>query len=108
VERKGDIDSKQYELFRLQGGTAVLGNLKHNEKPTLNNIGIFVKEVFVVDKNLDYKVDGWINCNQIDLRLSLRWKLRLWYLDYRVRLLVIAAACCNIQNKAIPITKHFH
>ncbi|MDQ6864375.1 MAG: hypothetical protein M3044_11180 [Thermoproteota archaeon] len=64
------FDSKQYELFRLQDGTAVFGNLKHIEKPPLDKIDIFVKNVFVVDKNFDNKVEGWVNCNQLELETS--------------------------------------
>jgi len=70
VHKPDGFDSKQYELFKLQDGTAVFGNLTHIEKPRLNNIGIFVKNVIVVNKNFDNKVEGWINCNQLELETS--------------------------------------
>jgi hypothetical protein len=70
VHKPDGFDSKQYELFRLQDGTAVFGNLKHIDKPRLNNIDVLVKNVFVVDKNFDNKAEGWINCNQLELETS--------------------------------------
>ena len=70
VHKPDGFDSKQYELFKLQDGTGVFGNLTPIEKPRLNNIDIFVKNVFVVDKNFDNKTEGWVNCNQLELETS--------------------------------------
>jgi hypothetical protein len=70
VHEPQGLDVEQYELFRLGDGTAVFGNLKPIEKPRLNNIDIFVKEVFVSDKNFEYQVEGWINCDQLELETS--------------------------------------
>jgi hypothetical protein len=70
VHKPDEFDSRQHELFRLRDGTPIFGNLKNVEKPRLNNIDIFVKNVFVMEKNYDYKVEGWVNCNLLGLETS--------------------------------------
>ncbi|MDQ6667532.1 MAG: hypothetical protein M3Y53_04800, partial [Thermoproteota archaeon] len=65
-----NFDSNQYPLFELDGGTQISGNLKHVEKPKINNIVVFVKKVRVVEKDFGYKVEGWINCDQLELESS--------------------------------------
>jgi hypothetical protein len=62
------FDSHQFKLFDLKGEISVYGNLKNPEKPKTNNIAIFVKRVFVEDKDFDYKVEGWLNCDHLELR----------------------------------------
>ena len=52
----------------LNGGISVYGNLKNVEKPKQNNIGIFVKRVFVEEKDFDFKVEGWINCDYLEIK----------------------------------------
>jgi hypothetical protein len=70
VHKPQGFDVKQYELFSLQDGTVIYGNLKPIEKPRLNNIDVFVKEVFVSEINFEYQVEGWVNCNQLELETS--------------------------------------
>jgi len=41
------FDSREYELFQLDDGTFIKGNLRAVDKPELNNIDIFVKNVYV-------------------------------------------------------------
>ena len=71
VHKPDGFDSEQFELFRGHGGAIAYGNLKHVEKPPINNIQIRVKNVLVVKKNFErHKVEGWVNCNQLDLETS--------------------------------------
>jgi hypothetical protein len=68
VHKPQEFDSRQFKLFDLKGGISVYGNLKNVEKPKPNNIEIHVKRVFVEEKDFDYKVEGWINCDYIEPR----------------------------------------
>jgi hypothetical protein len=68
IQKPEDFDSKQFKLFDLKGRIPVNGNLTNVEKPKSNNISIFVKSVFVEEKDFDYKVEGWINCDHLEPR----------------------------------------
>ena len=57
-------------LFQLSGGAKIYGNLKQVEKPKTDNIDLFVKKIFVSSKGFGYKVEGWINCDQLELTTS--------------------------------------
>lgn len=70
IHKPQDFDSRQSILFSLSNGIKIFGNLKNVEKPKSNNIDIFVKQVFVDSKGFDYKVEGWLNCNSLDLETS--------------------------------------
>jgi hypothetical protein len=69
IEREG-FDPTEYPLFQLDNGTKIYGNLKKVEKPKTDNIDIFVKKVFVGSKGFDNKVEGWINCDLLELTTS--------------------------------------
>jgi hypothetical protein len=47
VTKPEGFDSREYELFQLDDGTYIKGNLRAVDKPELNNIDIFVKNVYV-------------------------------------------------------------
>lgn len=64
------FDSRQFELFKLDNGNKVVGNLNNVEKPKQNNIDLFVKQVLVSSKGFDYKVEGWVNCDNLELETS--------------------------------------
>jgi hypothetical protein len=70
VHTPDGFNSREFELFRLRDGTPIFGNLTHVAKPRVNNVDIFVKNVFVMDKNYENKVEGWVNCNQLGLETS--------------------------------------
>ena len=70
IHKPDGFDSSQYKLFELTNGTKVFGNLKSVEKPKFNNMDMFVKQVFVDSKEFDYKVEGWINCDALELETS--------------------------------------
>ena len=70
IHKPEGFDSSQFELFELTNGTKVFGNLNSVDKPKPNNIEIFVKQVFVDSKEFDYKVEGWINCDALELETS--------------------------------------
>jgi hypothetical protein len=70
IHKLYEFNVSQIELFRLVNGIKVFGNLKSVEKPKPNNIDIFVKQVFVDSKEFDYKVEGWINCDALELETS--------------------------------------
>jgi hypothetical protein len=65
-----DSNQGREPLFELNGGTKIYGNLKHVGKPKTDNIDIFVKKIFVGSKGFGYKVEGWINCDQLELTTS--------------------------------------
>ena len=69
IHKPIEFDSSQFNLFEING-TKVSGNLNSVEKPKPNNIDIFVKQVFVDSKEFDYKVEGWINCDVLELETS--------------------------------------
>jgi Histidine kinase-, DNA gyrase B-, and HSP90-like ATPase len=70
IHKPEGFDSSQSRLFELINGTKVVGNLKSIEKPKPSNIEIFVKQVFVDSKEFDYKVEGWVNCDALELETS--------------------------------------
>ena len=70
IHKPEGFDSSQFKLFELTNGTKVFGNLKSVEKPKPNNIEIYVKQVFVDSKEFDYKVEGWVNCDALELETS--------------------------------------
>ena len=70
IHKPEGFDSSQFKLFELSNGTKVFGNLNSVEKPKPNNIEIYVKQVFVDSKEFDYKVEGWINCDALELETS--------------------------------------
>ena len=70
IHKPEGFDSSQYKLFELTNGTKVVGNLKSVEKPKPGNIEINVKQVLVDSKEFDYKVEGWVNCDALDLDTS--------------------------------------
>ena len=70
IHKPEGFDSSQYKLFELTNGTKVVGNLKSVEKPKPSNIEINVKQVFVDSKEFDYKVEGWVNCDALELETS--------------------------------------
>lgn len=48
----------------------IKGNLNVVEKPQINNLDIFVKNVYVDSKGFDFKVEGWLNYNKLQLTSS--------------------------------------
>jgi hypothetical protein len=70
VHKPEGFNSSQYKLFELTNGSNVFGNLNIVERPKPNNIEIFVKRVSVDSKEFDYKVEGWVNCDALDLDTS--------------------------------------
>jgi hypothetical protein len=54
----------------LDDGTWIKGNLNVVEKPQLNNLDIFVRNVYVDSKGFDFKVEGWLNYNKLQLTSS--------------------------------------
>jgi hypothetical protein len=70
VMKPSGFDSREYPLFQLDDGTWIKGNLKAVEKPEINNISIFVKNVFVDSKDFGFKVEGWLNHNRLLLTSS--------------------------------------
>jgi hypothetical protein len=68
VRKPEEFDPKQSKLFDVETGIPVYGNLKRVEEPNTNNIQIFVKGVFVEEKHFDLKVEGWIDCDYLELR----------------------------------------
>jgi hypothetical protein len=70
IHKPMGFDSSQFNLFELNNGTKVVGNLNSVERPKPNNIEIFVKRVSVDSKEFDYKVEGWVNCDALDLDTS--------------------------------------
>jgi Histidine kinase-, DNA gyrase B-, and HSP90-like ATPase len=70
IHKPDGFNSSQYKLFELTNGSKVFGNLNNVERPKPNNIEIFVKRVFVDSKEFDYKVEGWLNCDSLELETS--------------------------------------
>jgi hypothetical protein len=64
------FNSREYPLFQFDDGTWVKGNLNAVEKAPLNNLDIFVKNVYVDSKGFDFKVEGWLNYNKLQLTSS--------------------------------------
>jgi Histidine kinase-, DNA gyrase B-, and HSP90-like ATPase len=70
VPKPESFDSHQFELFKLDNGRSVYGNLKSVAKPKSNNIDFCVKRLFIESKPFDYQVEGWINCDDRELNTS--------------------------------------
>jgi hypothetical protein len=70
VPKPEGFDSKEYPLFQLDDRTWIKGNLKVVEKTQLNNLDIYVKNVYVDSKGFDFKVEGWLNFNKLQLTSS--------------------------------------
>jgi hypothetical protein len=93
-------------LFQLSGGTKIYGNLKHVEKPKTDNVDILVKELFVGSKGFSYKVEGWINCNQLELTTSREevYEGNEVYTDFMTKLMKYLDD--NFEKKSENIEKH--
>jgi hypothetical protein len=65
IPKPEGFDANEYPLFQMHDGAWIKGNLKVKEKPEINNIGIFVKNVLVDSKVFEFKVAGWLNCNKL-------------------------------------------
>ncbi len=62
------FDSKhQAVLFTLDNGVEVYGNLTNVEKPRNENIDILVDQVFIEGMDFEWKVEGWVNCDELEL-----------------------------------------
>jgi hypothetical protein len=70
VTKPEGFDPREYPLFQLDDGTSIKGNLNHVERPELNNIDIFITNVYVDFKGFDFKVEGWLNYNKLQLTSS--------------------------------------
>jgi hypothetical protein len=90
----------------LSGGTKIYGNLKHVEKPKTDNVDILVKELFVGSKGFSYKVEGWINCNQLELTTSREevYEGNEVYTDFMTKLMKYLDD--NFEKKSENIEKH--
>jgi HSP90 family molecular chaperone len=64
------FDPRQFNLFELDNGIKVYGHLKSVEKPRPTNIDIYVKRVYVDSKDFEHKVEGWLNCDNLDVETS--------------------------------------
>ena len=71
MQKPETFDSKfQPVLFRLDNGVEVYGNLKHVEKPKNENIEVLVNQVFIEAMDFERKVEGWVNCDELELTTS--------------------------------------
>jgi hypothetical protein len=71
VHRPDAFDSShQPVLFRLDNGVEVYGNLTNVEKPRNENIDILVNQVFIESLDFEWKVEGWVNCDELELTYS--------------------------------------
>jgi hypothetical protein len=70
VTKPEGFDSREYILFQLDDRRGVKGNLAAVEKPQLNNLDIFVKNVYVDSKGFELNVEGWLNYNKLQLTSS--------------------------------------
>lgn len=68
VRQDESFDSKhQTFLFRLDNGIEVYGNLTNVEKPKSENIDILVDQVYIEGMDFEWKVEGWVNCDELEL-----------------------------------------
>ena len=90
----------------MSGGTKIYGNLKHVEKPKTDNIDIFVKKIFVGSKGFDYRVEGWINCDKLELTTSRDelYEGNEVYTDFMTKLMRYLDE--NFEKKSENIEKH--
>jgi hypothetical protein len=71
VKKPESFDSKhQPVLFSLDNGIEVYGNLKHVDKPRNENIDILVNQVYIESVDFEWKVEGWVNCDELELTTS--------------------------------------
>lgn len=54
-------------LFRLENGAQVYGNLSNVDKPRNENIDIMVNQVYIESIDFEWKVEGWVNCDELEL-----------------------------------------
>jgi hypothetical protein len=71
VPKPDTFDSThQPVLFRLDNGVEVYGNLTNVDKPRNENIDILVNQVYIEALDFEWKVEGWINCDELELTTS--------------------------------------
>jgi hypothetical protein len=71
VKKPDTFDSKHQEvLFRLDNGVQVYGNLTNVDKPRNENIDILVNQVYIESMDFEWKVEGWVNCDELELTTS--------------------------------------
>src|ERR1051326_8732736 len=76
VRAPEDFDKEADDLFVMDDGTPVYGNIKEREKgdeksPTYKgNFDIFKDEVFIEEKDFEYLATGWVNCNALKVTPS--------------------------------------
>ena len=68
--RLGFDNKHQTILFRLNNGAKVYGSLFAVDKPKARNIDVLVRQVKIEGLDFDYKVEGWINCDELELTIS--------------------------------------
>jgi hypothetical protein len=71
VTKPDTFDSTHQEiLFKLSNGYEVYGNLKSADKPRNENIDVLVNQVYIEALDFEWKVEGWINCDDLELTTS--------------------------------------
>jgi hypothetical protein len=71
VQKPDTFDSThQPVLFRLDNGVEVYGNLTNVDKPKNENIDILVNQVNIEALDFEWKVEGWVNCDELELTTS--------------------------------------
>jgi len=71
VHKPDTFDSThQPVLFRLDNGVEVYGNLINVDKPRNENIDILVNQVYIESLDFEWKVEGWVNCDELELTTS--------------------------------------
>ena len=71
VKKPDTFDSThQSVLFRLDNGVEVYGNLTNVDKPKNENIQILVNQVYIESLDFEWKVEGWVNCDDLELTTS--------------------------------------
>jgi hypothetical protein len=57
-------------LFRLDNGVEVYGDLTRVDKPKNENIDVLVDQVYIEALDFDWKAEGWVNCDELELTTS--------------------------------------
>jgi len=57
----------QETLFRLDNGAEVYGQLENADKPKPENVDILVNQVNIQSMDFEWKVEGWIDCDELEL-----------------------------------------
>jgi hypothetical protein len=71
VRKPTTFDSRnQPVLFRLDNGIEVYGNLTNIDKPRNENIDILIDQVYIESLAFEWKVEGWVNCDELELTSS--------------------------------------